>query len=229
MASKISLQSVSIEHLLTSIRFFVLHENYLQDRRIKYCMNFNYNQFRRHQNNHKIALRPCIEKLIDFQKDFPMHLLASVNLLHRLRYLFHKEPWCKARFHQTDLRDVSSSFGQKLISASANAYLSTSSTLDSTKSYHSSILEYPCTQTLTEVNDLVAFFSKTPSPARHKFPSRFCLQRFNNSNYRRSHMSHWCTNKYWPKPLFQTTSTGTPLEDTISSASFCLQVPKSPT
>lgn len=66
VASEIScLQSVSFDTMIMSIKYVVLNENDVHDRRVSYLMNINGNQLKNHSDNRKVATRKCFKQLID--------------------------------------------------------------------------------------------------------------------------------------------------------------------
>lgn len=112
--------------------------------------------------------------LAQYQNDIPKHMLAAEHLYKQLRSIFRPILSCDTLFQRIEAHGSASWFGHKLISAAANHDMHSSAQPRATIHFHAS-------QQVTTANiptnrmsrDLIAFFSKTPPPSPHRYPTCF--------------------------------------------------------
>lgn len=198
---KIKLQSIHINDMVDEIKKKVLFDNEIQDRRVTRWDSTTYEQFRSLTSSEESATRKCLEFITEYQKDLPKHMLAPEHLYNRLRNIFRSVRWCETLFQRTESHEDPTSFGQKLISAAANFDIRSKKQYKPVVPFHATQTPAPTgTSPTNPHSDLVAFFSKTPPPPRHRRPRRFMHGRPGYNRFR----SHSEFNKfpYRPRPYW---------------------------
>lgn len=149
--------------------------------------------------------------------------------------MFQDTQWRETLYQRTNSNEYPASFGQKLISAAANHELRVSKKHDSTSrpfhasdtiaastrtnnqsSYHAGSSSYDASNNY--LDEIVAFFAKTPPPPRHRRPHSY-QHRFRSNNYNRGNQHRG----YQPRFAYAKTSTNT---DKTVTVDFVLDVKK---
>lgn len=167
------LSTVTMESMLQDIKNIVLYDKDVQEGRVSQRMNITYSQFCTQEDRNETATRKCIGNPRDLQKNLPDHLQTPQHLLTQFCDVFRHILWCSTLYQDTDLHEDAASFAQKLVSAAASFDLAQKSRPDGDTHHFSS--GFYGSPSASELNDLVAFFAKTPLLSRDHHP--FCFRR----------------------------------------------------
>lgn len=176
--NKLNLKSITISEMVYEVKKKVLFDGEIQDRRVTRWNSMSYDQFRKATDSEEAATRNCLDYIVEYQKDLPEHMLAPQLLYNRIRSIFRTISWCETLFQRTEAHEDAQSFGQKLISAAANQDLRSKIHPKPVIPYHTTQQTALLTRPTNFIHsELVAFFSKTPPPPRHRRPRRFLQRR----------------------------------------------------